>query len=230
MSTNGGREGDHGSAMDRMYRVQRHIYDFTRKFYLLGRDRLIDDLTVPEGGKVLELGCGTGRNLVSVAKAYPDAVLYGIDISAEMLKSAHTAAERAGIEGRTRFAQGDATRLDAAQTFDDPTLAAGFERVFMSYTLSMIPDWQGAIAQGLALTKPGGRLALVDFGNCERLPGLARQGLYAWLDLFHVTPRQDLTETAGRLAREQDAFMGGRSLYRGYATYVTIDRPLQRNP
>ena len=33
----------HAALMDGVYRHQRHIYDLTRKFYLLGRDRLIRD-------------------------------------------------------------------------------------------------------------------------------------------------------------------------------------------
>ncbi len=57
--------------MDRVYRHQRHVYDLTRKHYLLGRDHLIDRLEPPAGGHVLELGCGTGRNLIAAAKRYP---------------------------------------------------------------------------------------------------------------------------------------------------------------
>ncbi|TIM21480.1 MAG: SAM-dependent methyltransferase, partial [Mesorhizobium sp.] len=55
---------NHAELMDGVYRWQRHIYDLTRKYYLLGRDRLIDGLDVPVGGTVLELGCGTGRNII----------------------------------------------------------------------------------------------------------------------------------------------------------------------
>ena len=36
--------------MDGTYRWQRHIYDITRKYYLLGRDGLIADLAPPSGG------------------------------------------------------------------------------------------------------------------------------------------------------------------------------------
>ncbi len=72
-----GAAADHAGqrgAMDRMYRFQRHIYDATRRFYLLGRERLIAELDVPPGGSVLEIGCGTGRNLILVARRYPNAV------------------------------------------------------------------------------------------------------------------------------------------------------------
>src|SRR3954469_14623538 len=42
--------------MDRIYRRQRHVYDFTRKYYLLGRDELVDRLGPPGGGRVLAVG------------------------------------------------------------------------------------------------------------------------------------------------------------------------------
>ena len=51
---------DAATRMDRMYRPQRYIYDLTRKPYLLGRDRLIAGLAAPDGGTILEIGCGTG--------------------------------------------------------------------------------------------------------------------------------------------------------------------------
>ena len=63
----------HGARMDAIYRGQRHIYDITRKYYLLGRDRVIDDLAPPPGGSVLEVGCGTARNLITAARRWPDA-------------------------------------------------------------------------------------------------------------------------------------------------------------
>ena len=49
--------------MNRIYRCQHHIYDLTRKYYLLGRDRLLAGLRPHAGDAVLEIGCGTGRNL-----------------------------------------------------------------------------------------------------------------------------------------------------------------------
>ena len=81
--------------MNRMYRRQRHIYDGTRRYYLLGRDQLIADLRPGAGANVLEIGCGTGRNLVLAARRYPDARFFGIDVSTEMLTSAISAISRA---------------------------------------------------------------------------------------------------------------------------------------
>lgn len=66
--------------MDSIYRSQRHIYDLTRKYYLFGRDRLIAGLDLLAGGSVLELGCGTGRNLALIARRWPGAELFGLEI------------------------------------------------------------------------------------------------------------------------------------------------------
>ena len=81
--------------MNRTYRHQRHIYDLTRKYFLLGRDRLIAGLDAYPGARVLEIGCGTGRNLIAAARRFPDARLFGVDISTEMLNSAAAAIARA---------------------------------------------------------------------------------------------------------------------------------------
>src|SRR5450631_4686564 len=80
--------------MNRMYRRQRHIYDGTRRYYLLGRDLLIAGLQPAAGASVLEIGCGTGRNLVHAAGLYPGARFFGIDVSTEMLTSAISAISR----------------------------------------------------------------------------------------------------------------------------------------
>src|ERR1700721_4701598 len=77
--------------MNRMYRRQRHIYDGTRRYYLLGRDRLIATLNPAAGATVLEIGCGTGRNLVLAAGLHPEARFFGIDVSPEMLTTALSA-------------------------------------------------------------------------------------------------------------------------------------------
>lgn len=182
---------DHGALMDRIYHGQRHIYDLTRKYYLFGRDRLIRELDCKPGMSVLELGCGTGRNLQLVAKTWPGVRCHGLDISSEMLKSAR---KRLGNKGA--LALGDATSFDAGTLFGQE----GFDRVMLSYAVSMIPDWQGAVAHAVAALAPGGSLHIVDFGDCAGMPEALRRLLYGWLARFHVSPRLDLPEIVNRLA------------------------------
>ena len=138
-------DAGHAELMDGVYRVQRHFYDATRKYYLLGRDRMIAGLDVPPGGTVLELGCGTGRNIVLTARKYPQAHYFGLDISTEMLTSARKAVEREGMSAKVMLERGDATGFDAQALFG----RASFDRVFVSYALSMIPGWEKTIALGL---------------------------------------------------------------------------------
>jgi len=209
---------DHAVAMDRMYRLTRHVYDLTRKYYLLGRDRLIHRLDVPAGGAVLEIGCGTGRNLIRTAQAYPSARLYGVDISEEMLKTARAKIAAAGLADRIILAQGDATAFDALATFGRAT----FDRVFFSYTLSMIPDWRGALAHAGGLCGAGDRLLVVDFGACAGLPGVLRRALWAWLAAFEVTPRLDLEDMLALAAREESRRLEVERPWGGYAQFFVM--------
>lgn len=209
----GGADSGQQRAMDRMYRFQRHIYDSTRRFYLLGRERLISELGVPENGSVLEVGCGTGRNLVKVASAYPSSRVHGFDISSEMLKSAGGAIVRSGLTDRIAIAEGDALTFDPRLAFG----VATFDRVYLSYTLSMIPQWQQALAHAARLVAPGGELHVADFGLSESAPAPLRAGLFWWLRQFHATPRAELPAVLAALAQEADAPCRIQSSYGGYA-------------
>ena len=174
----------HAGLMDRVYRRQRYVYDFTRKYYLFGRDRLIAGLALEPHTDLVEIGCGTARNLIAIARAYPQTQLYGLDASAAMLETARAAVRRAGLEHRITLAQGLAEQLSPAQFG-----AAHFENVLFSYSLSMIPDWRAALAAGYAALSPQGRMHVVDFGDLTGLGRLPERAMRAWLNLFHVTPR-----------------------------------------
>jgi S-adenosylmethionine-diacylgycerolhomoserine-N-methlytransferase len=223
MSSTSTRAQNHAALMDGTYRWQRHIYDLTRKYYLLGRDRLINGLDAPAGAAILELGCGTGRNLVMAARRYPDARLYGLDISAEMLATAQKAVDGRALSSRIRLAQGDATRFDPEALFG----IARFDRVFISYSLSMIPGWEKTVSAALAALKPDGSLHIVDFGQQEGLPRWFRGLLHAWLAKFHVTPRDRLREVLESESARIGASLCFETRYRGYASLavMTASRP-----
>jgi S-adenosylmethionine-diacylgycerolhomoserine-N-methlytransferase len=206
--------------MDAIYATQRHFYDLTRKYYLLGRDALIRELAPPANGPVLEVGCGTARNLIVAARRWPEARFCGFDISEAMLETARGNVAKAGLSDRIALAQGDATAFDTQALFG----LAGFDRVFMSYTLSMIPDWQGAIAAAAQALAPGGSLHIVDFGQQEQLPGWWRGLLMAWLRKFDVTPRRELPAVLKAVAEAQGLSLDFRRLYRGYAWAATLTR------
>ncbi len=210
----------HSELMDGIYRYQRHIYDATRKYYLLGRDQMIKNLCPPKDGSVLEIGCGTGRNLVAVGQAYKDAKLYGFDISAEMLASARNSTSKWLPGRKVKLALGDATRFDPMELFGRST----FDRVFISYSLSMIPGWENALERAFRALAPGGQLHIVDFGNQQGLPSLFRIVLQKWLALFHVTPRENMEAVLSTLANRHQARLAFRPLFRGYSQIAIVTR------
>lgn len=202
--------------MDRMYRHQRHIYDLTRKHYLLGRDHLIEGLAVGPGDAVLEIGCGTGRNLIVAARRYPEARFVGLDVSTVMLTTARHRLARAGLQSRVALVQADAAALDRAL----PIGPARYDRVFISYCLSMIPAWHEVLTTAAELLVPAGELHVLDFGDQNGLPAWLRRGLRAWLGLFDVEPRRDLAAALGAVAAARAMPFTVESLYGGYALYA----------
>jgi S-adenosylmethionine-diacylgycerolhomoserine-N-methlytransferase len=209
--------------MNRMYRRQRHIYDGTRRYYLLGRDQLIANLGANAGADVLEIGCGTGRNLVHAARLYPETRFFGIDISTEMLTSAISAISRRELTKRIRVAHGDGTAFNPQVLFGTPS----FDRIMISYSLSMIPDWRNVLQAAASRLKPGGSLHIVDFGSQERLPGIARTLLKQWLALFDVTPRDGLERELSVMVKTSNADLKFERPFRGYAQYAVLTLPPQ---
>jgi len=189
-----GPETNHAGLMDRVYRYQRYLYDFTRKYYLFGRDSLLVRLDLAAHDRLAEIGCGTARNLIALARTYPEVRLFGLDASAAMLETARVQVRRAGLEDRITLLHG------LAEDFTPAAFGqAGFDHVLFSYSLSMIPDWRRALEAGCAALTATGQLHIVDFGDLATLPG--RVALFAWLRLFHVAPRTELLTALERDVR-----------------------------
>ncbi|MEJ0001009.1 MAG: class I SAM-dependent methyltransferase [Verrucomicrobiota bacterium] len=177
--------------MDRMYRWTRYVYDFTRKYYLLGRDRLLREMDLHPNDRVVEIGCGTARNLIRLARARRDIRCFGLDVSHEMLATAAAKVKAARLSDRITLMHGFAEQLDYAKNFH---LNAPFDAAFFSYSLSMIPPFKEAIDAAIANVRRGGEIYVVDFWDQGRWPGSFRFLLKSWLDLFHVHYRPELLE------------------------------------
>jgi S-adenosylmethionine-diacylgycerolhomoserine-N-methlytransferase len=200
-------EQNHLGLMDQVYRHQRYIYDFTRKYYLFGRDSLIRDLALKPGDRLIEIGCGTARNLIAIARRYPEAKLFGLDASAEMLETASRQVRRAGLEHKITLRHGLAENLTSSLYGED-----GFEHALFSYSLSMIPDWRLALAASRGALSNQGVVHIVDFADFRDLPG--RSLLRAWLRIFHVNPRAELLEELEIKDRCALTFLSGRYAFR----------------
>ncbi len=159
-------------ALERYYRWHAGIYDLTRWSFLRGREALVRWAAARlTPARILEVGCGTGKNLAHLGRLFPQARLWGVDLSADMLAVAR------------KKLQGLADRLTLIQAAYDQPVAAepSFDLVVFSYSLSMFnPGWEEAIAAASRDLAPGGACAAVDFHDSNS-PILKH-----WLALNHV--------------------------------------------
>ncbi len=196
-----------------MYRGQRYFYDLTRKYYLLGRDRLIWEMNVQAGENILEVGCGTGRNLVILAKKHPATNFFGLDASGEMLKTAQAKIDRENLKNiRLKIALADVFNYKKTFNLEKP-----FDAIFFSYSISMIPTWKNSITNVLANLKTGGSFYIVDFYDQKDLPAWFRQILKSWLKQFHVEFRSDLLPHLENLEKQDLGKIEIISIARRYA-------------
>lgn len=208
--------------MARMYRPQKHIYDLTRRCYLLGRDRLIGGLDLRRGQTVLDIGCGTGRNLALIGARWPHAQLYGLDAAEPMLQVARGRLRRDGV--RATLAHGVAENLDPALTFG----SRGFDHVTISYCLSMVDDPAAALRSAAAALRPGGTLHVVDFGDMAHLPRWFAGLMRVWLARFHVRHRPEVAPTLRRIAEQHGGKLAETQIARRYALLYRLRLPAQR--
>ncbi len=178
----------HADLMDRTYRLQRHIYDASRRFFLLGRDELLERAVASSPRTILEIGVGTGRNLIKLARACPHTQLFGFDVSNEMLKTARERIDDNGLSGRIQVKQGLAEQFDAGMF-----LPAGerFDVVFFSYSLSMMQNKKLALWNAFNAIDWGGRLLAVDFGDQRSFPAFFRKSFQKFLIVNHVFCNQE---------------------------------------
>ena len=166
-----------GSAPDRgienYYRWHARIYDATRWSFLFGRDRILQLAAdaQPAPTRILEIGCGTGRNLARLARRFPAARITGLDLSAAMLAVAQPKVAPFGSR---------VSLVPRAYTAPlDPR--DGHDLILCSYALSMFnPGFETALAAAREDLAPSGTLVLVDF-HTTRFRWFAR-----WMACNHV--------------------------------------------
>lgn len=206
--------------MDRMYRLQRYFYDLTRKFYLLGRDKLIAEMDIQAGENILEAGCGTGRNLAILAQKYPNANFFGLDASSVMIEESQKKVDKYSLKNITlQVALADDFIFD--KTFN---LVKPFDTIFFSYSISMIPPWRESIANALNNLKSGGSFYIVDFYDQKDLPHWFQKLLQGWLRQFHVQFWGELMPHLEDLERQGLGKLTVTSLYRRYSFIAKFEK------
>lgn len=140
--------------LERYYRFQSKIYDATRWIFLFGREEILRKIVTrrPGASEIVEIGCGTGHNLVRLAGLFPGARITGIDLSPEMLGVAHRRTARFG------------ERISLLRHTQNGPLTTTADVILFSYSLSMMnPGWHDVLVSSVESLGPGGIVAAVDF-------------------------------------------------------------------
>jgi len=106
---------------------------------------VLDALTLPPGGAVLDAGCGTGALAEAIAARDPAARITGVDASEPFLAEA-----RRRMPGAS-FRHGDVTALDLPD--------AAFDAALSLLVLQFVPDRTAAVAEMARVVRPGGLVA-----------------------------------------------------------------------
>jgi S-adenosylmethionine-diacylgycerolhomoserine-N-methlytransferase len=167
------RAGTLEQRLETFYLPQAQDYDRFRERLLQGRQEMMSRLLPPAGGRIVELGAGTGRNLEFFgARISEFASVQLVDLCTPLLERAR---QRCRAWPNVEIIHADATNWRPHAQVDC---------VYMSYALTMIPDWRSALDNALAMLKPGGTLGVVDFyvASGDPSPGLARHAaITRWL-------------------------------------------------
>lgn len=145
------------------------------------------------GQHVLDIGCGTGSNFPYLLETLrPKGRIIGLDYSSGMLAKAKTKIRDQGWQDLIELKQGDAASLrDFAP--------ASMDAVISVWCLGIVHDLDGAIKEALRVLKPGGHIAIMDFGRSKPESGWLR-----WLSpLYHFLLKKSGIDTAEDLDDEK---------------------------
>lgn len=138
-------------AVTSTYRRWAPVYDqsfgaFTRG----GRRRCVAEVN-RRGGRVLEVGVGTGLSLASYS---PHLAVTGVDFSAEMLARAEARVAALGLRHVVALRRMDARRLD----FPD----ASFDTVVAMHLVSVVPEPERVVSEMARVCRPGGEVIILN--------------------------------------------------------------------
>jgi S-adenosylmethionine-diacylgycerolhomoserine-N-methlytransferase len=181
----------HRETMSNYYRLQSHFYDSTRWAFLYGRERLIEQLEIQPGERVVEIGCGTGANFNAIQKRLRNTgELIGVDCSAPMLRKA---------AGRVQQRQWTNVRLLDLEYGKEAVTGGQADVVIFSYSLSMIGEWDQALSCARLELRPGGRTGVLDFCKEQRNSNWFTE----WLALNHVKADRPYLDELRRMFDQQ---------------------------
>jgi ubiquinone/menaquinone biosynthesis C-methylase UbiE len=116
-------------------------------------DLLHADTAYPPGSAVLEVGCGTGAQTLTLARNSPGARIVAFDHSASSIEQARARVRAAGLNN---------VELRAADLFALPFEAQTFDHLFVCFVLEHLANPREALAVLRGLLKPGGTIVVFE--------------------------------------------------------------------
>ncbi|HEX8921700.1 MAG TPA: methyltransferase domain-containing protein [Pyrinomonadaceae bacterium] len=167
------------------------------------RKRAVSHLELKPGDHVLEVGCGTGRNLAPLVEAVgTEGQVYGVDLSEGMLTEAGKLRAKAGWRNVTLI------RSDAA-SYRVPVEVAG---AIFSLSYAVIPHHREALAHAWNQLRPGGYLVIMDAKLPSNILGRLLHPFVVWASRLTVLgnpdirPWDELKELANDVEMEEVSF------------------------
>lgn len=183
-------------------------YDMLNRLMSMGidqswRKKTVAAMELPEGARVLDLATGTADLAMMIARLHPSAKVVGSDPSSRMLEIGVDKVARSELADRVTLELGDAQALPYDRdTFDGCCIAFGIRNV---------PDRDAALAEMARVTKPTGRVAVLELGE----PSV---GWLSPLARFHV--RTIIPRLGGMLSGSKEY----RYLQQSIAAFPAADR------
>lgn len=147
------------------------------------RKHAVSRLELKPGSRVLEVGCGTGRNLACLVQAVgPEGHVYGVDLSEGMLQEAKELCAQAEWRNITLI-QADATDYNLPETVD---------AVIFSLSYAVIPKHREALRRAWEQLRPGGYVVIMDAKLPSGFPGKLLHPFVVWASRATVLGNPDI--------------------------------------
>jgi ubiquinone/menaquinone biosynthesis methyltransferase len=163
-------------------------YDLVNRVISLGvdqswRKKTVRSLNLRSGARVLDLATGTADLALMIASRVESSTVVGLDPSSAMLAVGQRKIDKKGLAQRISLVQGDAEAL--------PFPDRSFDGVSIAFGIRNVPDRARALKEMARVTRPGGRIALLELSEPRKGP-LASLALQR-MDSSRCTPVRSMS-------------------------------------